>query len=357
MKLNKITVAGHTCVDLIPDWNGKFEDIMPGHLIVTGRMRFSTGGAVPNTGVDLKRLGFDPILIGKIGDDLIGKITLEVIRANGDDLTDHIVIGHEAGSSYTLVLSPPESDRAFLHYPGVNDTFCADDIPFDDLAGSKLFHFGYPPVMKRIYQKGGDELIRIFKNAHDHGMITSLDMTMPDPNSESGKIDWKRFLSNVLPYTDIFLPSFDEILYMTKRQGNLSHELVEKLTDELLGYGVKIVVIKLGKDGAYLRSRRISSDDPVSQIIDPRAWSEIELFSPAFKTTVAGTTGSGDASIAGFLAKFMDGVNPKDTLDFMCAVGAFCVEAVDSTSGVKHMKIIEERIKRGWERLPSDLKI
>jgi len=92
--LSKIIVAGHTCVDLIPDWNGKFEDIIPGHLIVTGRMRFSTGGVVPNTGVDLKRLGLDPILIGKIGDDLIGKITLEVIRANGDDLTDHIIIGH-----------------------------------------------------------------------------------------------------------------------------------------------------------------------------------------------------------------------------------------------------------------------
>ncbi len=350
--LTKIIVGGHTCVDLIPEWNGKFDDIIPGHLIVTGPMRFSTGGAVPNTGVDLKRLGLDPILVGKIGEDLIGKITLEVIRSNGDHLTDHIITSHEAGSSYTLVLSPPNVDRAFLHYPGVNNTFRAKDIPLDNLKG-QLLHFGYPPVMKSIYEHDGEELVKIFKNAHEKKMVTSLDMTMPDPNSEAGRLDWKKFLSNVLPHTDIFLPSLDEILYMVQRKGILSHELLVDLTDELLGYGVKISVIKLGEDGVYLRSKKIRSDDLLSKVIDTNEWSEVELLSPAFKTNVAGTTGAGDASIAGFLAKFVEGANPKETMNFMSATGAFCTEAVDSTSGVKHMRIIEERIKRGWERLPS----
>lgn len=350
--MHKIIVAGHTCVDLIPDWNGKFEDIIPGHLIVTGQMRFSTGGAVPNTGVDLKRLGLNPILVGKIGNDLIGKITLEVIRSNGDDLTEYIITGHEAGSSYTLVLSPPNSDRAFLHYPGVNDTFCANDIPFDDIKG-QILHFGYPPVMKRIYENDGDELVKIFKIAHDHGMITSLDMTMPDPNSKAGKIDWKRFLSNVLPHTDICLPSLDEILYMINMNGDLNHKFLVDLTGELLNYGTKIAVIKLGKDGAYLRSGKIKSDDLLSKTIETKAWSEIELLSPAFKVNVTGTTGSGDASIAGFLSKFVEGGRPQDVMDFMCATGAFCTEAIDSTSGVKPMKMIEERIKCGWERMSS----
>ncbi len=350
--MHEIIVAGHTCVDLIPQWNGKFEDIKPGHLIVTGQMKFSTGGAVPNTGVDLKRLGLDPILVGKIGDDIIGKITLEVISQSGDDLTRYISTSAKAGSSYTFVLSPSDADRAFLHYPGVNDIFCAKDIPFDEIEG-RIFHFGYPPVMERIYANDGDELVKIFKLAHDHGMITSLDMTMPDSNSQAGKIDWKNFLSNVLPYTDIFLPSLDEILYMVRIKKDLSHELLIELTDELLNYGTKIAVIKLGKDGAYLRSKKIKSDDLLSKVIETEKWSDIELLSPAFKTNVAGTTGAGDASIAGFLAKFVEGGKPKDVMDFMCATGAFCTESVDATSGVKHMKIIEERIKNGWERIPS----
>jgi len=350
--LSKIIVAGHTCVDLIPQWNGKFEDIKPGYLIVTGQMQFSTGGAVPNTGVDLKRLGLDPILIGKIGNDLIGKITLEVIRRDGDDLIKYISKSNEAGSSYTLVLSPPNADRAFLHYPGVNDTFCAKDVPFNEIKG-QIFHFGYPPVMKKIYDNDGAELVKIFKSAHEKKMVTSLDMTMPDPNSESGRVDWKRFLSKVLPHTDIFLPSLDEILFMTQRKGELSHELLIDLTDELLGYGVKIAVIKIGQDGAYLRSGKIRQDDLLAGMIETKAWSETEILSPAFKTDVVGTTGSGDASIAGFLVKFSQDADPKETMDFMCATGAFCTEAIDSTSGVKHMRTIEERIKQGWERLPS----
>ncbi|MCL4408602.1 MAG: carbohydrate kinase family protein [Thermotogae bacterium] len=352
----KIIVAGHTCVDLIPQWNGKFEDIKPGYLIVTGQMIFSTGGAVPNTGVDLKRLGLDPILIGKIGNDLIGKITLEVISRDGKDLTKYISKSTEAGSSYTLVLSPPNADRAFLHYPGVNDTFCAKNIPFDEIEG-RIFHFGYPPLVESTAYHDGAELVKIFKNAHERKMVTSLDMTMPDPNYESGRIDWKRFLSNVLPHTDIFLPSLDEILFMTQKRSDLTHKLLIDLTDELFGYGLRIAVIKLGEDGAYLRSGKIKPDDLLAGVIETKAWSETEILSPAFKTDVIGTTGSGDASIAGFLSKFAQGANPKETMDFMCATGAFCTEAVDSTSGVKHMRVIEERIKQGWDRLPSNLEI
>ncbi len=351
--MRKIIVAGHTCVDLIPEWNGKFEDIAPGHLIVTGKMRFSAGGAVPNTGVALKRLGLDPILIGKIGNDLIGKITLEVIKSNGENLIDHMIRSAKADSSYTLVFSPPNVDRAFFHYPGANDTFCAKDVPLDDLNG-RILHFGYPPLMKKIYENNGNELVKIFQNAHNRKMITSLDMTMPDPKSDAGKIDWRRFLSNVLPYTDIFLPSLDEILYMMKTEETLSHELLIDLTDELLDLGAKIVVIKLGKNGVYLRSGKINSHELISNVVEAREWSEIELFSPAFKTKVVGTTGAGDASIAGFLAKFVEGTEPKRTLDFMCALGAFGTEGIESRRRIKCMKEVEERIKRGWERLPSD---
>ena len=187
-------------------------------------MRFSVGGCVPNTGIALKHLGINPILMGKFGNDLIGRITLEAIKTNGENLIDHMIRTDRSNSSYTLVLSSPNADRAFFHYPGANDTFCADDIPFGKLKGD-IFHFGYPPVMKKIYEDNGNELVKIFQNAHEHNMITSLDMSMPDPKSEAGKIKWKKFLSNVLPHTDIFLPSLDEILYMMRKKRSLSYKL------------------------------------------------------------------------------------------------------------------------------------
>lgn len=351
--MHKIIVAGHTCVDLIPTWDGKFEDIAPGHLIVTGEMRFSTGGSVPNTGVDLKRLGLDPIMIGKIGNDLVGRITLEVIRSNGEDLTDHMIRTVEAGSSYTLVLSPPNVDRAFFHYPGVNDTFCAEDIPFDDLDG-QILHFGYPPVMEKIYKDNGNELVKIFQNAHEHKMITSLDMTTPDPNSSSGKLDWKIFLRNVLPYTDIFLPSLDEILYMMKIDSSLTSELLQRLSDQLIEWGAKIVMIKLGENGIYFRTKELKGS--ITQIVSDE-WSEREFISPAFDVKVVGTNGAGDASVAGFLTGLVRRMNPIESVIIASAVGAFCVEDVDSTSGIKPLPAVFKRIKRGWKRLPVKIRL
>ncbi len=353
---SKIIIAGHTCIDLIPEWNGNFEDIAPGRLIVTGKMRFSVGGCVPNTGIALKHLGINPILIGKVGNDLIGRITLEAIKTNGENLIDHMIRTDRSNSSYTLVLSSPNADRAFFHYPGANDTFCADDIPFGKLKGD-ILHFGYPPVMKKIYEDNGNELVKIFQNAHEHNMITSLDMSMPDPKSEAGKIKWKKFLSNVLPHTDIFLPSLDEILYMMRKKRSLSYKLLNDLSKKLLELGTKIVVIKLGQNGAYLRTSNIEADRLLQNIIEQREWSKMELHSPAYKVNVVGTTGAGDASIAGFLAKFREGADPKSTLDFMCAVGASSTEAVDSTSGIKSMRKIEERIAKGWEKLPTTLHV
>ena len=70
---SKIIIAGHTCIDLIPEWNGDFEDIAPGRLIVTGKMRFSVGGCVPNTGIALKHLGINPSLsqsLCKVGPEI-----------------------------------------------------------------------------------------------------------------------------------------------------------------------------------------------------------------------------------------------------------------------------------------------
>ena len=57
-------VAGHL-LDVHPDLSGAerlpFERIfIPGHLIEAGPVSYSTGGAVSNTGLALKRLGIGP---------------------------------------------------------------------------------------------------------------------------------------------------------------------------------------------------------------------------------------------------------------------------------------------------------
>ena len=79
-------------------------------------------------------------------------------------------------TSYTIVINPPGSDRSFLHCAGVNWTFCADDVRPELLVGSRVFHFGYPPLMPAMYEDGGAELGRMFARMHAAGPATSLDL-------------------------------------------------------------------------------------------------------------------------------------------------------------------------------------
>ncbi|WP_276614178.1 carbohydrate kinase family protein [Paenibacillus favisporus] len=158
-------VAGHICLDVIPEIsglaNGLGDLLVPGRLTAIGPALMSTGGAVSNTGLALHRLGFAVQLMGKVGDDLFGKAILDGLSEYSSALKEGMILTPGEISSYTVVISPPGVDRVFLHATGANDTFCAEDIQTDLLEGTKLFHFGYPPLMRRMFENNGKELVRL----------------------------------------------------------------------------------------------------------------------------------------------------------------------------------------------------
>ena len=177
----------------------------------------STGGAVPNIGLTLHRLGVPVRLMGKVGDDLFGSAVLEALRARDPELAGGMVVGAGEITSYSIVISPPGVDRCFLHCSGANDTFTADDVRYDELASARLFHFGYPPIMRAMYADGGSELRRMLARARDAGPAISLDMCSPDPDGDAGRVDWRQLLEDTLPLVDVFVPSIEELLFMLDR--------------------------------------------------------------------------------------------------------------------------------------------
>jgi sugar/nucleoside kinase (ribokinase family) len=78
----------------------------------------------------------------------------------------------------------------------------------------------------------------------------------------------------------------------------------------------------------------------------------VELWAPCFKVAVAGTTGSGDATIAGFLAGLLRDLPVEQALTMATAVGACNVEAADALSGIRTWEETSWRLACGWERLP-----
>ena len=374
----QVVVAGHICLDVIPKLkihgHGLNELLLPGKLVNVGPCVMSTGGTVSNTGLALCRLGIATKLMGKIGDDLFGAAILNHLRSCNGALANDMIIEAGESSSYTIILSAPNLDRTFLHCPGTNDTFSADDIDIDQLQGARIFHFGYPPVMRRMYVHNGSELATLMQRIKSAGLLTSLDMAYPDPNSEAGQINWSALLERTLPDVDVFLPSLEEILFMLDRPRHdalmetssgeivsaIEGEQLSEIGQRLIDMGVAIAVLKLGSQGLYARTssdaKRLTSI-AAGVLSDPYNWLDRELMVPCFKANVVGTTGAGDCTIAGFIAGLLKGLPIEQTMQTAVAVGAFNVESADATSGVPDWDTVQARIRAGWERLALSISL
>jgi sugar/nucleoside kinase (ribokinase family) len=371
-KTHNAVVAGHLCLDIIPDMRHNAQDnfatmFLPGRLLEVGSATFSTGGPVSNTGLALHKLGISTQLMGKVGDDLFGQAVKQLMSAYDPHLADSMLVDETVSTSYTVVINPPGVDRIFLHCPGANDTFNGEDVPYDLLSTASLFHFGYPPIMRLMYADGGGQLSEIFRRAKETGVTCSLDMALPDPASAAGRADWPTILKKTLPYVDIFLPSIEEILFMARRETYdelcrqaggpnflplLTPELLSDLSRELQELGAKIVCFKLGDRGFYLRTPARSIIESLGRACpsNPAAWANQELWASCFEVELVGAAGSGDTTIAGFLAALLRDMSPQEAVTAAVAVGACNVEAADTLSGLRSWEETMARIAAGWPR-------
>lgn len=329
-----IVVAGHVCLDIIPKFESRCA-LDPGSLVRVGAATLSTGG-VSNVGVALHRLGTPVKLIHKVGDDRFGDAIKSILNERSPELASGIRTVPGETTSYSVVVAPVGVDRMFIHCPGANDTFGADDVSSDALQNSKHFHLGYPPIMRRIAGGDGIEARQIFRTAGRAGCRTSLDMCSVDPHSETGRTNWAAWLANVLPEVDLFTPSFDELAVMLGHPATFTRDSAVALANRCLAFGCRAVLMKLGDRGVmYCNGAGLRHQ-------------------PCFAVDVVTTNGAGDCTIAGFLAAQSMGESIDRSLEIACAVGASCCEAADATSGVTPLVEIEKRLGRGWQALEAD---
>jgi sugar/nucleoside kinase (ribokinase family) len=221
--------------------------------------------------------------------------------------------------------------------------------------------------MRSIYQEDGRELVSMLEWARRQRVTTSLDMALPDPASEAGQLDWAAFLQNVLPRVDLFAPSAEELLFMLDRPlferfqehasgANIVLQmdggLLSLLAEQCLALGAAAVALKLGDQGLYLRTTTESlrwRNAGRGLRGDQQDWCGRELLIPCFQSRVVGTTGAGDATIAGFLTSLLGGREPETVMRDAVAVGAYSVEAADASSAIPSWEAVQQRIAAGWQ--------
>jgi sugar/nucleoside kinase (ribokinase family) len=332
-----IVVAGQACLDMTPRFKDPTRPIAeifrPGGGMRLNGIVFSGGGAVCNTGLGLHALGVKTLLYGLVGGDAFGRELRGLMEARGAR-TRFIERAGER-TAYTLVIVQPGEDRIFLHDPGVDDAWTADDMDYALLKDARLFHFGYPTAMARMYQGGGKELTALFSRAKAAGALTSLDMSMPHHGAE--KEDWTGILSRTLPHVDFFCPSAEEALGLLdparfaalKAEAQAAGEPavsriapkdVMDMAARFIGMGAGAALIKCSTAGLYLHASDGGAGLP--------GWPGARVWQPAlWAGDTVSTSGAGDTAIAGFLGAAVRGLGPEAALSCAAMAGAHAVTA------------------------------
>ena len=150
------------------------------------------------------------------------------------------------------------------------------------------------------------------------GKFTVMD-TAWDPTGR-----WMKGVEAALPHLDLFMPSIEEA------QKIAGKEDFDDIADVFFAKGVKNVIIKAGKKGAYIREGGKEG-----------------YFAPTYLSIKpTDTTGAGDSFCAGFLAGLAQDFDFEKSAKLGNAVGTHCVMELGASTGIKPLaeiyKFMEE---------------
>lgn len=271
-----------------------------GALVMTPGISWAIGGCAANVAADLARLEIGAAVVGRVGTDPAGSFVRDSLRSAGVD-TSLLRETPQYQTSSTLVINVKGEDRRFIHTFGANAAFTGDEIPADLIPQSRVLYLGGFFLMPALT---GERVARLFCAARAAGLKTVLDVVIPDPRGT-----WSA-LAEVLPYTDVFLPNFDEGVLLTDLHDPEAQ--ARKFRDA----GARTVVITCGGTGAILHA-------------GSERWR-----SGVFPVDYVDGTGSGDAFAAGYIAGLLQECSPIRCLEMGSALGASCVRRPGATTGV-----------------------
>jgi sugar/nucleoside kinase (ribokinase family) len=271
-----------------------------GELVLADQLVLAIGGCAANVAVDLVKQGVRAGVVGRVGGDTFGKVVADLLREAQVDVAG-LTVTPGVATSQTMIVNVAGQDRRFIHTFGANGQFSAADIPLEMATRCRVLYLGGYFLMDRVQP---DALREVFAAARQAGARTVLDVVTP------GQGDYLRRLETVLPEVDVFVPNDHEARLITGE----SDPAFQAEVFNRLGAGTAIVT--LGDRGAVL-----VSDDR-------------RLRAEAFPVRFVDGTGGGDAFTAGYITGMLRGLDAEGCLRYASGLGASCVQAIGTTTGV-----------------------
>ncbi|GAA0286213.1 2-dehydro-3-deoxygluconokinase [Gracilibacillus halotolerans] len=258
------------------------------------------GGAETNVAIGLSRLGHQVGWISRLGNDEFGRFIHHSVQGEGVDVSHVTFDSHSPTGLYFKEIRNQNDIR--VHYYRKNSAasqLSVEDIDVSYIDSAKILHVtGITPALS---DSAYEAVIYAMKIAKEHHVKIVFD---PNLRRKLWSEDRARsVLKEMVSLSDIVLPGMDEATFL---YGEQSKEMV---AEAFLEEGAELVIMKLGKEGAYVHSEEeqfLVEGFPVDQMIDP--------------------VGAGDGFAAGFISGLLDDLSLYEAVTRANAIGSMQVQ-------------------------------
>lgn len=252
-----------------------------------GEFRLMPGGSAANTIYGLAKLGVKTGFIGAVGDDDMGRISIEDFKSVGVDVSQ-IKIKKGAKTGSVLCLSDRQGQRSLYVLPGANNLLNRKNIDLDYVSQTNILHLS-SFVHKRQFELQKQLLANL-------GPSVKVSFAPGAIYAHEGISQ----LAPLLKRTYILFINSNELVQLT------GEDLIHG-AQKCLEQGCRIVVVTLGGRRDKLVGKKTLRKTTLACYI---LYSEGEYLvesKPNQPELVVDTTGAGDAFAAGFLYGFLKG--------------------------------------------------
>ncbi|MDO4865772.1 MAG: carbohydrate kinase [Clostridia bacterium] len=285
------------------------------------------GGAPGNFLAALNKYGCSTAMIGKVGDDMFGRLLLNTLRLAGIE-TRGIVVDPNQFTTLAFVSLDANGNRdfSFARKPGADTCINADEMDASLIIGSRVFHFGTLSLTDDPARTATHCAVELAKA---RGVLVSVDPNLrkplwPSMDAAKEAIEWSLHQADIVKISD------EEIEFLW----GLSPEAgAQKLLNE---YGVSLVYATLGPKGCHVANR-----NGTATVASPTGIKVID------------TTGAGDIFGGSAMSRFLK-LNKApgdltvqemtDITRFACTAASLSTQKHGGISSVPELEEVERKL-------------
>lgn len=282
-----------------------------GDLSQVNEFTKKVSGAELNVSIGLSRLGFNVAWLSRVGNDSLGQFVISQVEKE-NIYRDLISIDQEHPTGFQLKSKASNGEDPIVEYfrKGSAASYLSiDDFSEPHFRNSKHLHL--TGVAAGISSTSYELSLYLSNFMKSIGKTVSFDPNLRPTLWKSQ--DEMIYKINTLAFqSDWVLPGIKEGKVLT------GCELPQDIADFYLKQGVKLVILKLGEKGAYIKDA-----------------SGYEEFVPAFYVSkVVDTVGAGDGFAVGVISALLEGKSLSDALKRGNKIGSLAVQVVGDSEGL-----------------------